>query len=330
MSSCSRNRSPSDDCTVCDVSSVPPGASTSWATARSCSPERSRVPITTRSTSTSAARALRSGRLPGEARGGGAGAHDQRADARQRRRDRVRQAEGQEVRLGVGAEDAERQHHEARERAGQGRRVVARGAADDAQLLGHDVGRFRPLRGTFGQRPADHAVRRRHRRGAGERRGLFVQGGVQDLDDVLAAERRTAGEHLEQDGARREQVGAGDPRPPPSPARGPCSAGCPPSCPCASGPRRCRASPRGAGLLGRARPKSSSFTPCGVRNTLDGLRSRWTMPRACSADNAASIPRPMGIVSATLSGPRRRRSASASPSSSSMAMNSSPPSSPIS
>ena len=31
MSSCSRNRSPSDDWTVCDVSSVPPGASTSCA-----------------------------------------------------------------------------------------------------------------------------------------------------------------------------------------------------------------------------------------------------------------------------------------------------------
>ena len=31
-------------------------------------------------------------------------------------------------------------------------------------------------------------------------------------------------------------------------------------------------SPSGAG---RARPKSSSFTPCGVRNTFDGLRSRW-------------------------------------------------------
>ena len=36
------------------------------------------------------------------------------------------------------------------------------------------------------------------------------------------------------------------------------------------------------------------------------------------------MPRPIGTVSATLSGPRRRRSASASPSSSSMAMNSSP------
>ena len=64
-------------------------------------------------------------RLAGEARGGGAGAHDQRADAGQRRRDGVRQAEGQEVGFGIGAQHAERQHDEARERAGQHRRVVA-------------------------------------------------------------------------------------------------------------------------------------------------------------------------------------------------------------
>ena len=79
-----------------------------------------------------------------------------------------------------------------------------------------------------------------------------------------------------------------------------------------------------SGSLGRARPKSSSFTPWRVRNTLDGLRSRWTMPRACNAWSAASTSRPMGTVSDTLSGPRRSRSPSASPSRSSMAMNSSP------
>ena len=76
--------------------------------------------------------------------------------------------------------------------------------------------------------------------------------------------------------------------------------------------------------LGRARPKSSSLTPWGVRKTFDGLRSRWTMPRACSADSAASIPSPIGTAWDTLKGPRRRRSPSASPSSSSMAMNSCP------
>ena len=73
------------------------------------------------------------------------------------------------------------------------------------------------------------------------------------------------------------------------------------------------AEPRDCSSSGRARPKSRSFTPCGVRNTLDGLRSRWTTPRSCSAESAASISSPIGNVSATLSGPRRRRSASDSP-----------------
>ena len=85
-----------------------------------------------------------------------------------------------------------------------------------------------------------------------------------------------------------------------------------------------------SGLAGRARPKSSSFTPCRVRNTLDGLRSRWMTPRACRAWSAASTARPIGTASERLSAPCRRRSDSASPSSSSMAMNSSPASSPIS
>ena len=81
---------------------------------------------------------------------------------------------------------------------------------------------------------------------------------------------------------------------------------------------------------GRARPKSSSFTPCGVRKTLDGLRSRWTMPRACRAESAASISSAMGMACETVMAPCFSRSESASPSSSSMAMKSSPRSSPIS
>ena len=53
-------------------------------------------------------------------------------------------------------------------------------------------------------------------------------------------------------------------------------------------------------VSGRARPKSSSLTPFGVRKTFDGLRSRWTMPRVCSADSAARMPRPIGTESETL------------------------------
>ena len=59
---------------------------------------------------------------------------------------------------------------------------------------------------------------------------------------------------------------------------------------------------------GRARPKSRSLTPCGVRKAFDGLRSRCTTPVACSAWSAASMERPRATASATGSGPRRSRS----------------------
>ena len=148
-------------------------------------------------------------RLTGEPRGRGAGAHDQRANARQRRRDGVRQAEGQEVRLGIGAQDAERQHHQPRERAGESRRLIALQAAHRAQVLGHRLGRCRPLHGPLGQRSADYAIDGGHGRGAGERRRLFVERRVDDLANRAAAERWAAREHLEQDRPRREQVAAG-------------------------------------------------------------------------------------------------------------------------
>ena len=208
MSSCSRNRSPSDDWTVCDVSSVPPGASTSCAAARSWSPARSSVPITTRSTSASAASALRSGASPAKR----AAVALERTTSEPMPDSDVAMASGRlKARKSVSGSGR-------RTRNGSTtRRVSARARAGvsspstprtRAQLLGHRVGRGRPLRGPLGQRAADHAVDRGHGRRAGERRRLLVERGVQDLDDVAAAERRAAREHLEQDGARREQIAA--------------------------------------------------------------------------------------------------------------------------
>ena len=78
--------------------------------------------------------------VTGEARRDRAGTDDERADARQRRRDRIGQAERQKVRLGIGTHDAERQHHEARERLGPDRRLVAAHAVNGTQLLGHRIG----------------------------------------------------------------------------------------------------------------------------------------------------------------------------------------------
>jgi len=62
----------------------------------------------------------------------GCGTHDQRAESRKRRGDGIRQAEGEEVRIRIGAQDTEWQHHEASERASQGRRFIAKGATHGA------------------------------------------------------------------------------------------------------------------------------------------------------------------------------------------------------
>ena len=140
-------------------------------------------------------------RLAGEARGGGARAHDQRADARQRGRDRVRQAEGEEVGLRIGPQDAERQHDQPRQRARQRRRVVAVDAANGAQLLGHRVGRRRPLRraawpargGSRGRprpRPASRsapaAARAAWRAGSRRRCGRRTPGGPASISNRIA------------------------------------------------------------------------------------------------------------------------------------------------
>ena len=64
---------------------------------------------------------LEVGCVAGEARCRGARAHDERADTGQRRRDRIRQAERQEVGLRIGPQDAKRQHDDPRERSGPSR-----------------------------------------------------------------------------------------------------------------------------------------------------------------------------------------------------------------
>ncbi len=321
---------PSDDWTVCDVSSVPPGASTSWAVARTWSPARSSVPITTRSTSASAARALRSGVSPANR----AAVALERTTSDSIRVSDVAIASGRlKARKSVSGSArriAEGQHHEAGQGPGQGRSVVASDAP----------------RPRAAPRPSPRPRR------AAPTGAWPAPGGSRDRPPPPPATRsaRAAARRASRAGSRR-RCGPRRPAAPPasrrasrpprtgrcarralrrSPARAPCSAACPPPSPCGSGWRpSCRCSAT-SGSVGRASPKSSSFTPCGVRNTLDGLRSRWTMPRACRAWRAARIPRPIGSTSDTLIAPRRSRSPSASPSSSSMAMNSSPPSSPIS
>ena len=175
---------------------------------------------------------LEVGRFAGEARGRRARSHDQRSDARQRRRDRVRQAERQEVGLGIRPQDAKGQHDDARERARHRARVVAVEAPNAAQLFGHRVGGRRPFRRPLRQRAPDDAVHRRHGGGAGERRRLFGQRRVEDLDD-RCGRRTPAGRPASRTGSRRPRRDRCAHRPVRrSPARAPCSAASRSRCRC--------------------------------------------------------------------------------------------------
>ena len=68
-----------------------------------------------------------------------------------------------------------------------------------------------------------------------------------------------------------------------------------------------------------ASPKSTTFTrPSGVSSTFSGLRSRWTMPRACAADSAPAIVAAISTASSADRGSRSRRARRFSPSTSSV------------
>lgn len=70
--------------------------------------------------------------LAAEARSGGARTHHHRTEPRQGRSDRVRQAECQEVDLGIGAQHAKRQHHESRQRVRERRAETSNGTIRSA------------------------------------------------------------------------------------------------------------------------------------------------------------------------------------------------------
>ena len=165
----------------------------------------------------------------------------------------------------------------------------------------------RPIRRPLGQRAPDHAIDRGDGRRAAERRRLLGRGGTQHLHDRASCESRPPSQHLEQDGARREEIGCARRQAPRSRAPAPCSGACRPAIPdCVIAVIVVAA---GSSRSGRASPKSSSLTPWAVTNTFDGLRSRWMIPRAWSADSADSMPEPDrrrdGTHSSDLAAPRR-------------------------
>ena len=151
---------------------------------------------------------LQVGRRRGEAGRGGARPDDQRAQPRQRGRDRVGQAEGEEVGLRIRAEDVEGQHDQARQRVRQRGRPACLHAGDGAQLDGHRLGRFGPVGRALRQRLPNDPIDGRGGRRSHERRGVLVQRRVQDVHHRAADEGGPPGEHLEEDGPRGKEVRA--------------------------------------------------------------------------------------------------------------------------
>jgi len=137
-------------------------------------------------------------RIAPVARRGGRRAHDQRADPRERRRDRVGQAERKKIDLRVRAQHPERQHDDPRQRLGENRALVTADGGRVLQLVGHRRGRRRSIRRPLGQRTTDQTVDRRHSRSAGQRWRLLGHRRAKNLGNVAAGERRPPGQHLEQ------------------------------------------------------------------------------------------------------------------------------------
>ena len=235
MSSCSANRSPSDDCTVCEESE---------RAGRRLDELRRRPELVAGAEQRAhddaidvglGGERLEVGRLGGEARGGGAGAHDERgrcrtsdvaiASGRLKARKSV-SGSGRSTRNG-----STTRRVSAWARAGVSSPVAPRTRRSSSAIASADGGRSR---GLLGERAADDAVDRGHGRGAGERGRLLVERRVQDLDDGPAGERRPARRASRtgwRPAANRSVRGVDARRP--SPARAPCSAACPRRCPAA-------------------------------------------------------------------------------------------------
>ena len=185
----------------------------------------------------------------------------------------------------------------------QRRRGAAVHAANGAQLLGHRVGRRWSIAGRLGHRPPDHAIHCGDGRRAGQRRRLLVAA-------WHAGPRRSCGRRMpdgrqaSRTGWRRRRTDRCARRPPRrSPVRAPCSAACPSAMPVRVSPAA--RSETGSSSSGRARPKSSSFTPCGgeehVRRLEVAMDDAARVQRRERGEHAEcrSAPPP-----STLSGPR--------------------------
>ena len=134
---------------------------------------------------------------------------DERVDTRQGGGEVVGQTEGQKIGLGVGAENAKRQHHQ------PCHRHRARGVSAvcylhrGAQVVGHRLDRLIALSGVLAQRLVHDAIDRRDGGRPTEDRRLLVRHRVHDLRYRFAAERRLSAQHLEEHRAGGEDVASG-------------------------------------------------------------------------------------------------------------------------
>ncbi len=149
------------------------------------------------------------GRVALEPGGGERRAHHQRLQITERGRDRLGEAEREEVDLGVRPEHPEWQHDQPRDRPG-GRRLSGIGQLQrraqilrDRRRVGVAIGR------PFGGRAVDDPVHGRQRRRAAHRRQRLVHDAVEDLRRRLSGKRRAADQQLEEDGADREEIRSG-------------------------------------------------------------------------------------------------------------------------
>ena len=328
-------RRPSTTAASATQTSVPTGASTSCVVTRSWSPARSSVPMSAWSTSACGGERLQVGRS--------------------RSAKRATAALERITTDGSPASEADTASASAKERksiSGSGR--SSRNGSTASRVSGRATARPAPQRRRARPRSSSSSIAAadaraarsgasRARAGSGDRAPTTAAspasaGGsscsVADSTStaVRAEEGGPARERLVEDRADREEIGARVGLLPEHLLRRHVARACRRAGPGASAPCRPRAPASARVGSGRARPKSSSFTPCGVRKVFEGFRSRWSVAASSwSACERGEHPAARAAAPRRAhSGPRLRRSASDSPSSSSIAMKSCPPSSPIS
>ena len=203
------NRSSSGTCAVCDQRTVPEGTSISCTATRTALRGVQQSPGDRRLDPELGGQRAQIQRAVGEARRRQARSHGQRVERRQRHRDRVGQAERQEVHFGIRPQHAERQHHQPLGRPRLHHLAGVAAGHRGAEIRRHVLRRLIPILARLGDGALDDPVEIDHGRRSHQRRRMLVHDRVQDVDRRGAAERRAPAQHLVEHEAGGEEVGAG-------------------------------------------------------------------------------------------------------------------------